>query len=39
MRAHQIMIAYGHNRVNEWIFGGMTRDLLMSSPICCLMSH
>ena len=39
MRAHQIMSAYGHNRVNEWIFGGMTRDLLMSSPICCLMSH
>jgi nucleotide-binding universal stress UspA family protein len=31
--------AYGHNRVNEWIFGGMTRDLLKSSPICCLMSH
>ncbi len=31
--------AYGHNRVNEWIFGGMTRDLLTSSPICCLMSH
>jgi nucleotide-binding universal stress UspA family protein len=31
--------AYGHNRVNEWIFGGMTRDLLISSPICCLISH
>lgn len=31
--------AYGHNRLNEWIFGGMTRDLLTSSPICCLMSH
>jgi len=30
---------YGHNRVNEWIFGGMTRDLLTSSQICCLMSH
>jgi nucleotide-binding universal stress UspA family protein len=31
--------AYGHSRLNEWIFGGMTRDLLTSSPICCLMSH
>ncbi|HEY8336750.1 MAG TPA: universal stress protein [Tardiphaga sp.] len=31
--------AYGHSRLNEWIFGGITRDLLMTSPICCLMSH
>jgi len=31
--------AYGHSRLNEWFFGGMTRDLLTSSPICCLMSH
>jgi len=31
--------AYGHSRVGEWIFGGVTRDLLASSPICCLMSH
>lgn len=31
--------AYGHSRLNEWIFGGMTHDLLASSPICCLMSH
>jgi nucleotide-binding universal stress UspA family protein len=31
--------AYGHSRLNEWIFGGMTRDLLTSSPICCLMSQ
>jgi nucleotide-binding universal stress UspA family protein len=31
--------AYGHSRLNEWIFGGMTRDLLALSPICCLMSH
>jgi nucleotide-binding universal stress UspA family protein len=31
--------AYGHNRFSEWVFGGMTRDLLTSSPICCLMSH
>ena len=31
--------AYGHSRFNEWVFGGMTRDLLTSSPIRCLMSH
>jgi nucleotide-binding universal stress UspA family protein len=31
--------AYGHSRLNERVFGGMTRDLLTSSPICCLMSH
>jgi nucleotide-binding universal stress UspA family protein len=31
--------AYGHSRLNEWIFGGMTRGLLGSGPICCLMSH
>jgi nucleotide-binding universal stress UspA family protein len=30
--------AYGHSRLGEWIFGGMTRELL-ASPICCLMSH
>lgn len=31
--------AYGHSRLGEWIFGGMTRELLASSPVCCLMSH
>jgi nucleotide-binding universal stress UspA family protein len=31
--------AYGHSRLGEWMFGGMTRHLLSSSPICCLMSH
>ena len=31
--------AYGHSRVGEWIFGGMTREILASCPICCLMSH
>ena len=31
--------AYGHSRLGEWIFGGMTRELLSISPICCLMSH
>jgi nucleotide-binding universal stress UspA family protein len=31
--------AYGHSSLGEWVFGGMTRELLSSSPICCLMSH
>jgi nucleotide-binding universal stress UspA family protein len=31
--------AYGHSRFGEWIFGGMTREILASSPLCCLMSH
>lgn len=31
--------AYGHSRLGEWIFGGVTRDLLKTSPICCLLSH
>ena len=31
--------AYGHNRVREWFFGGVTRALLDHCPICCLMSH
>lgn len=31
--------AYGHSRLGEWIFGGMTHELLATSPICCLMSH
>jgi nucleotide-binding universal stress UspA family protein len=31
--------AYGHSRLGEWIFGGMTRDLLATCPIFCLMSH
>ncbi len=30
---------YGHTRLGEWIFGGVTNDLLTRSPICCLLSH
>ncbi|HVO93161.1 MAG TPA: universal stress protein, partial [Terriglobales bacterium] len=29
--------AYGHSRLGEWFFGGVTRELLASSPMCCLM--
>jgi nucleotide-binding universal stress UspA family protein len=31
--------AYGHSRTREWAFGGVTRDLLERSPICCLMAN
>ena len=31
--------AYGHGRLREWAFGGVPRDLLAQSPVCCLMSH
>lgn len=30
---------YGHNRVREWALGGVTRDLLLKSPRCSLLSH
>ena len=31
--------AYGHSRLGEWIFGGVTRDLLRLSPICCFLAN
>ncbi|KQT59912.1 universal stress protein UspA [Methylobacterium sp. Leaf456] len=31
--------AYGHGRLREWAFGGVTRDLLHGAPVCCLLSH
>lgn len=31
--------AYGHSRMREWIFGGVTQDLIETTPVCCLMSH
>ncbi len=31
--------AYGHNRLGEWIFGGVTQDLLLSPDFCVLISH
>ncbi len=34
-----VLGAYGHSRLGEWIFGGMTKDVLDRTPICCLMSH
>jgi nucleotide-binding universal stress UspA family protein len=31
--------AYGHSRLGEWAFGGVTRDLMAGSPVCCLFSN
>jgi nucleotide-binding universal stress UspA family protein len=31
--------AYGHSRVREWVFGGVTRDLLLRAGRCALVSH
>jgi nucleotide-binding universal stress UspA family protein len=30
---------YGHGRLREWAFGGVSRDLLDHCPVCCLMAH
>lgn len=31
--------AYGHNRLREWVLGGVTRDLLLHPDRCSLVSH
>ena len=31
--------AYGHSRTTEWVFGGVTHDLLAHARLCCLMAH
>ena len=31
--------AYGHTRLGEWVFGGVTRGLLHASDVCCLFSN
>jgi len=31
--------AYGHTRFTEWVFGGVTRDLLRLGKRCVLLSH
>lgn len=30
---------YGHSRIREWAFGGVTRDLLLRSRRCTLLAH
>lgn len=31
--------AYGHNRLSEWVFGGVTNDFLLDPDFCVLLSH
>jgi len=31
--------AYGHNRLGEWVFGGVTEDILLDPDFCVLLSH
>jgi nucleotide-binding universal stress UspA family protein len=31
--------AYGHNRLTEWVFGGVTSDFLLDPDFCVLLSH
>ena len=31
--------AYGHSRLREWILGGVTRELLLHTGRCSLLSH
>ena len=31
--------AYGHSRLGEWVFGGMTQGLLDEAPFCLMVSH
>jgi nucleotide-binding universal stress UspA family protein len=31
--------AYGHSRIREWALGGVTQEILETSPACCLLSH
>ncbi|MDV2988074.1 UNVERIFIED_CONTAM: universal stress protein [Methylobacteriaceae bacterium AG10] len=34
-----VMGAYGRTRLREWLFGGVTREMLHRSPLPCLMCH
>jgi nucleotide-binding universal stress UspA family protein len=41
-RAHATLLVaggYGHTRIRELVFGGVTRSLITSSPLPCLLSH
>lgn len=31
--------AYGRSRLREWVFGGVTRNLLQHCPVCTLLMH
>jgi nucleotide-binding universal stress UspA family protein len=31
--------AFGHSRFREWALGGVTRDIILGMPVCCLLSR
>ena len=37
--SYMVMGAYGHSRVGEFVFGGVTRSLLKACPVSLLMAH
>lgn len=37
--AWAVLGAYGHSRLREWVFGGVTRGLLADVPVPLLLSH
>jgi len=40
IEADMIVIgAYGHSRLREWMLGGVTRDLMLRSPLPLLLAH
>jgi nucleotide-binding universal stress UspA family protein len=34
-----VLGCYGHTRFGEWMFGGVTRDLLSQDDLYLLLSH
>lgn len=40
-RSHDLIVAggYGHSRLREWVFGGVTDNLLHEAECCVLFSH
>jgi nucleotide-binding universal stress UspA family protein len=34
-----VLGAYGHSRAEEWLLGGVTRELTQTSPIPLFLSH
>jgi len=34
-----VLGCYGHSRLGEWVFGGVTRDLLAQDDMYLLLSH
>lgn len=37
--AYMVMGGYNHSRMGQFLFGGVTRNLLLSSPVALVMAH